>query len=419
MTSTARTLLLPGILLLAAGAVALYAMNRDDVHAQGAQTAQEKSAEKPIAEYQRKLLDLAFQSASLMPTMPHIKNRCRVQETVVAACFALEQPQRALACIAKIDNWRRGAGYADYAFYLARHGEARDVQHYLDLAKEISDKGEETISQDWQKDRIKIGIAKTHAWLGQREEAARFEAGVEHAEMGKVDAVRAMHSNPEAFEDQARVLDAVFATGDFDLEHNALETCAQLFNRFYDDAQKRDRVEQMMKSSWAKLPLQVRLETLSELAGFALEHQDRPKALALVNDGQALLDGATWLPENYTPLAAPLLALRWKAGEREQARAKLDAVLALYDGQRAKIVDIWRGGTLRPIAEAYQAMGDTQQALAIYKRAVEEGVLNPNSRPRAEDLSATCCSMATKGVEPDKELWARLEQVAAGLRDPW
>ncbi len=64
-------------------------------------------------------------------------------------------------------------------------------------------------------------------------------------------------------------------------------------------------------------------------------------------------------------------------------------------------------------------MDDTAAALMVYKRAVEEGVENPNSRPRAEDLSATCLSMALHMVEPDAELKNRIRQISEGLGDPW
>jgi hypothetical protein len=64
-------------------------------------------------------------------------------------------------------------------------------------------------------------------------------------------------------------------------------------------------------------------------------------------------------------------------------------------------------------------MGDGAAAVAVYKRCVEEGVANPNSRPRADDLAATCCSMALHGVEPDAALWSRLIQVEGKLGDPW
>jgi hypothetical protein len=64
-------------------------------------------------------------------------------------------------------------------------------------------------------------------------------------------------------------------------------------------------------------------------------------------------------------------------------------------------------------------MGDTAAALAVYKQAVEAGMENPNSRPRAEDLAATCCSMAVHAVQPDAELFARIREICAGLSDPW
>jgi hypothetical protein len=112
-------------------------------------------------------------------------------------------------------------------------------------------------------------------------------------------------------------------------------------------------------------------------------------------------------------------ALRHRAGDRDQARRDLDQALALFDSQRKGIVDIFRAGALRAVAEAYQSMGDDRTALRVYKKAVEEGVANPNSRPRAEDLSATCRSMALKGVEPDAELWARIRHIQSGLGQPW
>jgi hypothetical protein len=46
-------------------------------------------------------------------------------------------------------------------------------------------------------------------------------------------------------------------------------------------------------------------------------------------------------------------------------------------------------------------------------------VKNPNSRPRAEDLVATCLSMVLCGFEPPAELAERMQVVARGLGDPW
>ena len=91
----------------------------------------------------------------------------------------------------------------------------------------------------------------------------------------------------------------------------------------------------------------------------------------------------------------------------------------MFAAKREEIVDIYRAGALRTIAETYQAMGETAAASKTYKQAIEAGIENPNSRPRAEDLSATLCSMAVHGVEPDAGLWTRITDIEAGLGDPW
>ena len=107
--------------------------------------------DKPLAAYQNELFDLAFETATMIPIVPHIKDRSKAQEAAVTLCFKLDQPQRALRYIEKIGNWRRGSGYADYAFYCAQHGVTNEVQHYLDFAEQIA-----TIAdQDWAETRSK------------------------------------------------------------------------------------------------------------------------------------------------------------------------------------------------------------------------------------------------------------------------
>lgn len=83
------------------------------------------------------------------------------------------------------------------------------------------------------------------------------------------------------------------------------------------------------------------------------------------------------------------------------------------------MANIYHAEAIRPMAEAYHAMGDTESALDIYRQAIEEGMENPNSRPRAEDLSETCLSMALNGVEPGAELLDRISQIAENLGQPW
>src|SRR5262249_55619408 len=88
--------------------------------------------------FQTELLELAFKAATAIPSFPLIKDRCSLQAAVVNACIELDQPQRAFAYTAKIDNWRRGELYADLAFHLAsKHGITPEVQRCLDLAEKV------------------------------------------------------------------------------------------------------------------------------------------------------------------------------------------------------------------------------------------------------------------------------------------
>lgn len=379
-----------------------------------------------VSTFQQELLDLAFQAASAFPTNPHIKNRCRAQEEVVAACLKLGQAKSALQYLEKIDNWRRGSAYADLAYFLAERGETDEVPRLLDLANKIAEKPlptqddePEATALNWQRDRIRVKIARTHALLGQMQQAAQFEKDANESEQGKVDIVRAIQSKGEDFEKQILAIEKAVATGNFELTRNALEACAQLFRRFYVDTEKRGQAEKTIKSSWTKLPIQVRIELMMQMTEAALERSDRSKALALVNETKSIFESTTWRSEDRVATMGKIARLRFLAGEAKEARTETDAAYALYGENRENIVNIYRAQALRSIAEAYHVFGDAEASRAVYMHAIAEGLENPNSRPRAEDISATCRSMALYRVEPDEELWTRLRQVVRGLGQPW
>ncbi len=360
-------------------------------------------ADQALAPWQERLLDVAFQAASALPDNPHLKNRCRMQSDVVTACFTLDQPQRALRCIEKIGNWRRGVGYADYAFWCAKHGDTAEVERYLTLAREVADAHHGDDAQDWERERILGGIAATRLVL----QAAR------------IDPVRSGLADVEACDRQLSEMDHLVVAGTFDQIQYALKGCAQLFDRHYGDAERRAKIEQKIEASWAKMPVQIRIEVLEQLAEAALAHKDPAGALALVKKARDLVDGTKWAPEDWIPIVARLAGLRFRGGERDPAKADVDAARALFDEQREKIVNIYRARVLRALAESYQEMGNAGDALRCYIRAVDAGVENPNSRPRADDLAATCASMAIHGVSPDGELWDRLTSICDKLGPPW
>lgn len=395
--------------------------------AQAASVAAAPLADAPLSEARRRLLELAFEAASAMPLEPHIKNRSRAQDAVVAACLELEQPERALRCAQRIADWRRGAGCADVAFFLAQKGARAEAERCLELATQVvtelergseNEDGEEN-TQAWRKDRVRAKIARTHLLLGQEAEAGRFTQGLESSEAGPVALVAAMRVEAEGFDAHVQALEADAATGDFEHLRSALAAYAELYGRFYADSAKRARLEECIERASKNVPITVRVENRIELAEAALDHADPAQALALVAQARALLASSRWTTLTHVPFGARLAAVRFRAGEQAEGRKELEEARARFVAEREAMVDIYRASVLRPLAEAYLAVGERATARELYAQAVEAGVVNPNSRPRSEDLSATCCSMAVHGFEPDEALWARLTAVRAALGEPW
>lgn len=403
--------------LQAAAAALLLASCLDSAALSAEQAA--PAADQPLAAHQSELLDLAFGAASAMPLNPHVKNRSLAQEEVVTACLTLEQPQRALAGIEQIENWRRGSGYADYAHYLALHGAPEEAPRYLEMAGAVAADPEAQGGQGWRGDRVRAKIARTLLVLGQVEEADAVVAGVAASELGELSAARTQRADEAAFDAHLASLEATVATLNFDLVRSALVDCAHLFGRFYGDATRRQQAEAGIKASWSSMPLLVRIELLRLLADQALEHGDAAKAQTLADEAQSLLESVVWMPEDEIRQRALLAALRQRAGDAARARAQADAALGLFEVARVRIVDVDRAATLIPLAQAFETMGDSAQALAVYKLAAAEAVVNPNSRPRAMDLAAICASMALGATEPDAALWEQLRAARASLGDPW
>lgn len=384
-----------------------------------------EKTDPPLADFQSRLLNLAFETASRIPLKPHIKDRSRAQEAVVAACLRLQQPRKALAYAEQIANWRRGTAYADVALYYAQHNQREESQSALRLAESVAEHGipgvhhMEEEAQPWRRDLVKAKVAQAYAWLEQPEQAQAIEAELPPAYAGKLAQTRAALANDQAVDELIRALDAVTASGEMDVVSNALAAWNELHRRYYRDTLRRPLIEARIARLGEGLPPFARVEMLCRLAQHALELADPENALALVDEADRLLARHQWSLEDEIPLAAPLISLRSRAGDGRKATEKAGALLNRYRRQREEITDIWRAAALRPLAEAYQTLGDSESAHAVYALAVEEGGANPNARPRAEDLSATCVSMAVSGVAPDTTLWARMTGVYSQLGDPW
>jgi len=375
-----------------------------------------------LAPFQRELLDLAFDSASAIPLAPHLKSRSRSQDLVIAACLELNQPQLALDWIPRINNWRRGIAYADVAFHQARCGQAEDARRSLQLASAMlagpfgASEGE---GQDWQRDKLRARIAETCLALGDEAEALRVGAGVVDTALVGLAAEWAAPVTAASLDGCMSTLDTAFQSGDPVRGRGALAACVRIYGQVFADAVLRERVEAGARSGQEKQPLSVQMDTLQGLAEAALAHADRSTAVRFLDEAQALLAGGTAAADQRIDRQARLAELRGRAGDETGARTLLDASLALFDAESEAIPGTERADVLRPLAETMHALGDVEASLTLYRRVLKAGAANPNARPRAEDLAATCCSLARTGLEPDAAMHTYIVKLRKRLQAPW
>jgi len=364
----------------------------------------------PLKAFRATLLDLAFQSASAIPVDPHIKDRSRAQEAVIAMCLELDQPQRAARYIAGVENWRRGSCYADLAFYCAQHGYTSVVQDYLGRAASIY-----ASEEDWRRDRIKSKIARTHAWMGEQRKAEALTVDLLDSEAGRVDAVRARRADEASFAEQMEGLQAAIDSESFDTITGALWTATELYRRFYTHPTRREQIASMIDRASKSIPALVNMNLKLKLGDIALEQKDASTAVAMIDDAQSSLANVNLMAEDEVPLLARLAAARFKAGDTTGARRDIHGALTMYDNETETIISVFRAETLTPVAETLASMGEQRAAIDVYARALREGDSNPNQRPRAMDVSLICASLARSAVEPDEDLWTRLRRAVEGL----
>ena len=356
--------------------------------------------------FQAELLELAFDGASALPLEPHVKNRSRLQHQVVTASIELEQPQRALRFAEALVGWRRGAAYGELAQCCAKLGDSQAARELTARARDVADHLEGEEVQDWQIERIQAKAAEAELALHQDQAARASETS-------------AATDDGSGFDAEWSALEPALAAVDFEQLRQALRDCAALLDRNDANVEQRGVVEARMRAAWKPMPDQVRVEAATLLSESALAHGDREHALALQDEMLEWIEQASSMPDGYVQMLARWARLRHRSGDAAGAQRAAEKAWNAYTAGRERILDIDRADALLPLAETWHALGDGARALSLDALALEEGQRNPNSRPRVEDLTAICLSLATQAIEPDAHLLESLRAARKALGAPW
>ncbi|MDA0974551.1 MAG: tetratricopeptide repeat protein, partial [Planctomycetota bacterium] len=185
------------------------------------------------------------------------------------------------------------------------------------------------------------------------------------------------------------------------------------------DDVRRLAVERAIREGWVKVPHSIRIDLLLDMSAIAAAAGDAQAAQRFAAEARSILDANRWIAESEVPMLGRIATAFANAGADEAARAAIERAEEVHGTRLQEIYDIYRAGALRPVAEAWVAVGDADRARAMYLRALASGMENPNARPRAIDLAATARSMAASGFQPDAELLEEMRAIRTRLGDPW
>lgn len=379
----------------------------------------EKIVEPTLAPWRIELLELAFEAASRLPLDPHIKNRSKLQAEVIAVCTELGQFERSEAYAADVEDWRRGVALGELAHQAARRGDIAGADRLIAAARDELVASIAAEEQEWRSQSILAKMALAELTLGRNDSVLTLEREIEHSE--RLELVRAKaHILPEEDVDlQIDEYTKLIETKDFEIMRNALNGALELHDRFYEREGTRARLEAFVDDGSRTMPSTMRFDLMCRVAEQALEHGDRAHAAERFEAAQSVSDGARWIPEDHVPALARLGALRFRVGDTSQGLGQLGAALKVFEDERYRVPDVFRGDALRPVAQAYIEVGEREAALSVYRKLVEEGALNPNSRPRAQDLVRTALALVRLDLQPDDALSSRLRELAGALGEPW
>ena len=367
----------------------------------------------------RGVIEQAFDIASLVPSEVHGRDRAKLQALACEALVRAGEVDRAIGLGSRIDGWRRGEVYAVAALELAKQGKADEATMIAKRALGVAPS-----VLDWQRERIRVSVARVYAWLGDESGASELEKGAGEPEMGRVAATKAARIATAAvpaeyFDAQMKSLEDWIRTKNFDLVKNAVEVALEFYPGCISDAARRARIESLVDEAIEQVPYDLRIRFHLRMSGALVARGDREAARARIGRAEAVVKQFKWLVEDEVVQRAAVAEAKIVLGELDAARLDLDGAIALFDAGRSGIIDIYRARPLRAVAASYMRLGDEPKARAAYLRALDEGSVNPNARPRAEDLVATLVSMADSRVAPDADASAKVAAIRAGLVAPW
>ena len=371
-------------------------------------------SDRDIEPFQIKLLDLAYESASTFPINPHIKNRSRAQLAVVDAALHLGQPSLAARYAEGIANWRRGQAYARLALYHLEHGgNDEDAKQFMQEAERVA---KVPGLASWRYDRIMGPVGRCYQLLEQAEEADRVAATVDDTTQAQL-IVQKDGGGDQDFENDLAVVRGLIKNEDYDRSSVAVNLLIDMYADHFCESEKRKKIVELIRRAYRDFPPVHRLNTLYKLAQVSIEQRDIAEASDFIDEAETYQDRFRWPLQQYVPMLVRLAELRHQAGDPARASETLERAVTTFHEHKSELYTYQHAAVIRDIAAGFAKTGKLERAHSLYGEAVDAGSINPNVRPRTEDIVHTAVSMALSGVEPDADLFSAMQGILKDLSE--
>lgn len=378
--------------------------------------AQAPAAAPAMTAERARLLSSADEVAGLIPGEDCEVDRSSDRASIVECCIALGDLDRAEAFAAKIENWRRGDELVRIGRARLAAGDRAGAERCA--ARCLADAGG---WRDWGISRVSAGAAALYVALGEPSRAKGLLPPDAPDLQGAFEASRVATVPPSELPALADAFDAALRTQNLDVARSALDGHLEILRRTLgtgDDAAAR-RARSALDAGIGGLPPDLQVTYLLRMAdALAAAGRVDDARTAVARAGEAF-SKANLEAQSRAATGVPIAEMEFRLGDRAAALARVEGLRADFEARREEITDLRRATALRALAEGFWMLGERDRAARCYADALREGAVNPNARPRANDLCETLVSMARCGFVPDAAMGRTIASTRAGLVAPW
>lgn len=355
-----------------------------------------------------------MQVASSLETKAHARVKARLQKDVASTAIEIGLIDVGIRDAEAIQDWRRGQALAIAAQALARKGDRASAEACVAKAVQVAASTESS-----KQEQLNLEIALAMAMLGNVEQARQYGARAPVEFTGRVETQLVSQVSIDEVDRQCDAFDKAIASGSFDIVGSGVDGYFAVWERVRTDATRGARAEKAIRAALPALPAALQIGVHLQLADALDEVGQHQACMQELQTATTMVRGGDFLPDTLGPLARDVARARARHGDASGAREMLGEMLKRYEQAPTAMVDIERADYLRALAEALQDLGDREAAMHAWTLALEAGSVNPNARPRAEDLCLTMLSMVQSGAEPTDVIRSRMTDIQSGLKAPW